>query len=92
MTSVADRGPQHSLARTLAATVGALPVAVALGIVLARELPISTSARFAVGLYGVAPLWVTLACIVFLARSGARAWAALAIAFAVLVVLIGCLP
>jgi hypothetical protein len=68
----------HSLARTLAATLGALPAALALGLMLAVALPLDANLRYAIGAYAVVPLWCALACLTFLAQSGRRAWALVA--------------
>lgn len=67
----------HSVSRTLAATLGTIPVALALGIALACALPLPTSLSLTVGSYSVFPIWVTAACFSFLARSARRAWLSL---------------
>jgi hypothetical protein len=64
----------HSLLRTLAALIGTLPVALAIGIALAWALPLSVPARYVVGSFGVPLVWVVASCRVFLAASGRRAW------------------
>jgi hypothetical protein len=67
----------HSTSRTLAALLGSLPVALLLGIALAAALPLGLEQRYLLGSYAVVPLWLGLACSVFLAGSARRAWAAL---------------
>ncbi len=67
----------HSLSRTLAATLGTIPVALALGISLACALPLPPSLSLTVGSYSVFPIWVGAACLSFLARSARRAWLSL---------------
>jgi hypothetical protein len=61
--------------RVLAALFGTLPPAVLAGVCLARFLPLSEDARFALGFTATLPLWITAMCCAFLARSGARAFA-----------------
>jgi hypothetical protein len=61
--------------RVLASLAGTLPVAVLAAVGLARFLPLAGEARFTIGFTLAIPLWVTGMCLVFLARSGARAWA-----------------
>jgi len=60
--------------RILAAILGTLPVALLGSACLARFLPLSEDARFAIGLTAAIPLWITGMCFAYLARSGARAW------------------
>ena len=68
---------QHSTARTLAALLGSIPVAIAVGVALSAVLPLPIGQRYLIGMYSVFPVW-TAACIVaFLAPSGRRAWLAL---------------
>jgi hypothetical protein len=64
----------HSWARTLAAVVGTLPVALAIGVAFVFALPLALPARYVVGSFGVPLLWVMACCRVFLAGSGKRAW------------------
>ena len=64
----------HSTARTLAATVGAFPVALAVGIALTLSLPCPPNLRLTIGSYAVFPIWVSLACLTFLAPNARRAW------------------
>jgi hypothetical protein len=64
----------HDTSKTLAAVLGTAPVALALGIAVALLLPASPGVRFAIGFHGVIPVWVTLICVVFNARSARRAW------------------
>jgi len=56
-----------------ATVLGSLPVALLSSAALARFLPISPDARFALGFGLVVPSWVTIMCCTLLARSGARA-------------------
>jgi hypothetical protein len=69
----------HSLGRTLAALLGSLPVALAIGIALGTVLPLRTEQRYLIGSYSVFPTWVALACWLLLATSAGRAWGALAL-------------
>lgn len=64
----------HSKARTFAALIGTLPVALGIGIALAWALPLPVPARYVVGSFGVPLVWVAASCRVFLAGSGKRAW------------------
>jgi len=64
----------HSTLPTLAATVGAVPVALAVGLALTLALPLSANLRLTIGLYAVFPVWVATACFTFLAPSARRAW------------------
>lgn len=77
--SVVSRKPPvgHSPSRTLAATLGTVPVAFAVGIALGLALPLPVTERYLIGTFAVFPLWVGLSCWTFLARSGRRAWCAL---------------
>jgi len=75
MESVSDRQqPHHSLSKTLAATVGSMFAAFAIGIAMAAALPLRSDQRLLIGSYSVLPLWVATACCAFLAPSGRRAW------------------
>lgn len=67
----------HSWSRTLAATFGTIPVSIAVALALALTLPVSRPLSQAVGYHAVFPLWLTSACLVFLARSARSAWLAL---------------
>lgn len=58
---------------TVAATLGTLPVALLASAALARYLPLSDDARFAVGFAAVIPLWVTAMCVTLLIQTGRRA-------------------
>jgi hypothetical protein len=78
----------HSTARTLAALLGTVPVALGFGMVLSLVLPLSPSWRVLLGGYSVFPVWVALVALVFLAPSGRRAWVSLLAAVAVLVALV----
>lgn len=64
--------------RTLAATLGTLPVALLAGAALARFLPVSADTRYALAFSAVIPLWVLAMCVAFLAHASARAWLACA--------------
>jgi hypothetical protein len=60
-------------ALVFAATLGTLPVALLSSALLARFLPVSADARFAIGFALAIPLWVTAMCVALLARRGTRA-------------------
>lgn len=60
-------------ALVLASTLGTLPVALLTSALLARFLPVSADARFAIGFALAIPLWVTAMCVALLARRGTRA-------------------
>ena len=62
--------------RVAAALLGTAPVALLLGVCLARVLPLPATTRFTLGLTLVLPLWVSGMCVGFVARSAARAWLA----------------
>jgi len=64
-------------ARSLAATLGTIPVALALGAALALTLPLPASMGLTIGAYAVFPIWVAAACCTFLAESATRAWVSL---------------
>jgi hypothetical protein len=64
----------HSTARTLAALLGTLPVALALGVLSSELLPLAGSTRYLIGYFSVFPLWVALSLTVFLAPGGKQAW------------------
>ncbi|MEY2931395.1 MAG: hypothetical protein RL033_2144 [Pseudomonadota bacterium] len=57
-----------------AVILGTLPIALLTSAALARYLPLSDDARFAVGFVVVIPLWVTAMCIALLAKTGLRAF------------------
>lgn len=80
----ARRELNHSSARTLAALLGTLPVALASGIVLARLLPLRVPQPLLIGNLSVFPVWVSLSLWVFLAPSGKRAWLGLGVVSALL--------
>lgn len=69
-----DKSAQHSVARTLAAVVGAPLVAFAVGAAVVAFLPEAGGVSFAVGFHVMVPLWVALACGLPLLRSGRVAW------------------
>ncbi len=80
-----NKAANHSLARTLAALVGAPLAAFAVGTGLVMILP-SGGRSFLIGFHLVVPLWVALACGLPLLRNGRVAWgvcAALALPLAV---------
>ncbi len=66
--------PGHSRARTLAALLGAPLTAGIVGAGLARLLPVAESWSAAWGYHVLVPLWVLLACVLPMQRSGLRAW------------------
>lgn len=68
------RSVDHGLGRTLAALLGAPLTAGVVGAALARFLPLSREAATAWGYHSLVPLWVLLACVLPLQRSGWRAW------------------
>jgi hypothetical protein len=61
--------------RVLASLAGTLPVSFLAALCLARFLPLAEDVRFTIGYTLAIPLWATAIHFVFLARSGARAWA-----------------
>lgn len=65
---------EHSLARTLAVLLGAPLAAAGLATGTARFLPLPIAWSTALGFHLLIPLWALFACILPLARSGARAW------------------
>jgi hypothetical protein len=78
MSKVTERQKvQHSTARTLAAVLGSIPVAIAVGVALTAVLPLPVGQRYLIGLYSVFPIWTALSVCAFLASSGRRAWLAL---------------
>jgi hypothetical protein len=78
--------------RVLASIAGTLPVALLASLCLARFLPLSEDARFALGYTAAIPLWIAAMCVAFLARSGARAWAACLAASALLAAVVYGVP
>lgn len=72
--SVLSKAANHSLARTLAAVVGAPLVAFSVGAGAVAFLPLSPEGAFALGFHLVVPLWVALACVLPLLRDGRVAW------------------
>jgi len=68
---------QHSKARTLAALLGSIPVAIAVGVALTAVLPLPLGQRYLIGLYSVFPVWTAASAATLLASSGRRAWLAL---------------
>lgn len=75
----------HSLSRTLAATLGSIPLALAWGVAVTFALPLGENQRLLLGSYSVFPVWVSISCWIFLAPSGRRAWLNLAVGMAVAV-------
>jgi hypothetical protein len=69
-----DKAANHTVARTLAAVVGAPLVAFAVGAAVMAFLPVSGPWSFALGFHVVLPVWVALTCALPLARDGRRAW------------------
>jgi hypothetical protein len=70
---VESKAANHSLARTLAALVGAPLAAFAVGAGLVLLLP-AGGRSFLIGFHLVVPLWVVLACGLPLLRNGRVAW------------------
>jgi hypothetical protein len=66
---------QYATLRTLAVILGAPLLALLVSAFLVAYLPLSKPLAFAVGMHGLVPLWVTLACLLPLARNGLVAWA-----------------
>jgi hypothetical protein len=64
----------HSAGRTLAALVGALFAALALGVALAYVVPAPVTERYLIGSVAVLPTWAALCTWLFIAPSGKRAW------------------
>ncbi|MFB1483862.1 hypothetical protein [Corallococcus sp. RDP092CA] len=84
-----DKAANHSVARTLAAVLGAPLAAFAVGAAVMAFLPVSGTWAFALGFHVVLPVWVGLACALPLARNGRVAWGVcLAVAVAVAVALV----
>ncbi|MET0791155.1 MAG: hypothetical protein ABW061_06500 [Polyangiaceae bacterium] len=77
MNSRRDDELNHSTARTLAATLGAIPVALGVGIALTLALPLSANLRLTIGSYAVFPSWIVASCCTFLATNARRAWLSL---------------
>ncbi|WP_437832152.1 hypothetical protein [Sorangium sp. So ce1153] len=73
-----------ALLRVLAALLGTLPLAFLASVCLSRFAPLAEGARSILGWSLAVPLWVAAMCVVFLARSGARAWGGCAALSAVL--------
>jgi hypothetical protein len=57
----------------VAGTLGTLPLSLFACAALARFLPVSPDARYALGFSLAIPLWILAMCLTFIARSGARA-------------------
>ena len=69
------RARANGVARTTAAFLGTLPDALFASIALCRFLPLAEDERFAIGFLLGIPLWIAGICLVYLQRSGLRAWA-----------------
>lgn len=69
----------------VAALFGTLPVALSFGVLLVLGLPFGLGARYVIGWASIFPVWACLACWVFLARSGKRAWLLLCLLLALFV-------
>lgn len=79
MTSGAPSGPSpapfsrlDAALRVVAALLGTLPLAALVSVCLARHLPLSRDAAFAIAYVALIPTWITAMCLAFLARSGLR--------------------
>ena len=57
----------------IATVLGSLPIALLTSAALARFLPLSPDARFALAFGLAIPSWVTIMCVTLLARNGLRA-------------------
>lgn len=73
MTSGPARSTFDTALLVFASTLGALPVALLASALLARFLPLSADARFAVGFGLAVPTWVSVMCLTLLAETGRRA-------------------
>jgi hypothetical protein len=75
--------------RWLLATLGTVPVALALGVALALTLPSRSSLGLALGSYSLLPIWLAAASFTFLANNARQAWVSL-IRLAALAALLSC--
>jgi predicted permease len=75
MTERSWRARLDSALLAVSVTVGTLPIALLISTALARYLPLSDDARFAVGFASSIPLWVSTMCLALLAQTGVRALA-----------------
>ena len=66
------------MGRTLAATLGTLPLAAALSWAVAELLASSVTARAGLGLLLLLPLWTLAMCLAFLGRRVGQIWLACA--------------
>lgn len=66
--------PRRRDLRLAAALVATLPVALVVGLALARHAPLDDEGRFALGFFAPLPIYLALSCAVALVRSPARAW------------------
>ncbi|WP_373048396.1 hypothetical protein [Vulgatibacter sp.] len=64
----------HGLGRTTAALLGSLPAALATSVAMVQLLPFGLELRFMLGFFAFFVLWPAAICVLFLARSGLRAW------------------
>ena len=62
------------ISQVAAATLGTLPVALLFSATLARHLPMTADARYAIAFLAVIPTWLTSMCLAFLAGSHLSAW------------------
>jgi hypothetical protein len=87
---VGSKLTRQDAGKAVAATLAAPLVALGVSAALMAALPLRQELAFAIGLHLFIPLWVSLACVLPLARSGRWAWgacsAALALALLVLIV------
>ncbi|WNG50062.1 hypothetical protein F0U60_42515 [Archangium minus] len=75
MTALAEsKAAGHSLARTLAALLGAPLVAFVVGAGLVAFLPVRPEVAYLIGFHVMVPLWVALACVLPLLKNGRVAW------------------
>ena len=66
--------PGHSTARTLAAVLGTVPLALSVAAALALTLPLPLEHRVVAGGYSTFPVWVAASTWVFLSSSARQAW------------------
>ena len=74
------------------ATLGTLPVALLSSACLARFLPLSADARYALAFSTAIPIWLTAMCVIFLARSGKRSALACLVASSALATMVFAVP
>jgi hypothetical protein len=73
MVSQPSRRRLDAACLVIATILGGLSVALLGSATLARFLPVSPDARFAIGFGLVIPTWVSVMCVTLLAKSGLRA-------------------